>query len=126
MATKEDLVNNIKAWMRVEEEIKTLSRELKVRRQERKGYADALVGIMKSNEIDCFDLSEGKLMYAKNKVKPALSKRHLMTCLEQYAKANPEAGVDPAEMGQFILDSREVKVKEGVRHRPHKKSVDNE
>ena len=34
-----------------------------------------LVNIMKENEIDCFDISDGKLMYTKSKVKQALSKK---------------------------------------------------
>ena len=39
---------------------------------------------MKSNEIDCFDINDGKLVYTQNKVKTPLSKKHLMSALMNY------------------------------------------
>ena len=47
MATKEQLVNNIKAWMTIDEEMKTLQKELKERRLRKKALTDSLVTIMK-------------------------------------------------------------------------------
>ena len=120
MATKEELVTNIKGWMQADEEIRVLNRELKERRARKKEYTDALVGIMKDNEIDCFDMTAGKIIYTKSRVKAPLSKKHLLTCLEQYRAANPQCNLPAGEVGQFILDSREAKVKEGIRHRPQK------
>ena len=120
MATKDDLVTNIKGWMKVDEEIRLLSRELKERRSQKKEYADALVEIMKENDIDCFDMNAGKIIYTRNKVKAPLSKKHLLSCLEQFASANPDCNLPAGEVGQFILDSREAKVKEGIRHKPQK------
>lgn len=51
MATKEQLIENIKARMRIDNEIKQLQKELKQRRTE-KILSDSLVAIMKDNEID--------------------------------------------------------------------------
>ena len=120
MATKDELVSNIKGWMAVDEEIKVLSRELKERRARKKEYADALVDIMKENEIDCFDMNAGKIIYTRNKVKAPLSKKHLLTCLQQYASANPDCNIPVGDVGQYIMDSRECKLKEGIRHKPQK------
>ena len=119
MATKEELVQSIKDWMRIENEMKALQKELKGRRVEKKRLADDLVSIMKQNEIDCFDLSGGKLMYTKTKVKTALSKKHLIECLEKYFAQ--DADIKPDEVCEFILDSRPVKENEGIRHKPNKK-----
>ncbi len=120
MATKDELVANIKGWMQADDEIRVLNRELKERRARKKEFSDALVGIMKDNEIDCFDISAGKIIYTKSKVKSPLSKKHLLACLDQYREANPQCNLPAEEVGQFILDSREAKVKEGIRHRPQK------
>tara|TARA_B100002051_G_C16740225_1_gene643805 strand:+ start:1116 stop:1484 length:369 start_codon:yes stop_codon:yes gene_type:complete len=120
MATKDELVSNIKGWMKVDEEIRVLSKEIKERRERKKEYADALVGIMKENEIDCFDMNAGKIIYTRNKVRAPLSKKHLLSCLEQYATANPECNLPVGDVGQFIMDSRESKLKEGIRHKPQK------
>lgn len=118
MATKEELIQNIKAWMTIDSEMKELQKELKSRRAEKKKLADSLVEIMKENEIDCFDLSEGKLLYTKTNVKTALSKKHIMKCLEQYFSQDPE--IKPEEVCEFILNNRDVKENESIRHKPNK------
>ena len=120
MATKEELVRHIKGWMKVDEEIRVLNRELKERRARKKEFSDSLVKIMKENEIDCFDMSAGKIIYAKNRVRAPLSKKHLLACLDQYSAAHPQCNIPADEVGQFILDSRETKMKESIRHRPQK------
>ena len=85
MATKEELVSSIKEWIKLEDEMKLLQAELKSRRIQKKMLSDKLVDVMKNNEIDCFDMAGGKLMYTTN-----------------------------------VLEHREVKIKEGVRHKPQK------
>ena len=60
MATKEELVNNIKEWMQIEDEMKVLQKELKERREKKKLLTSTLVDIMKTNEIDCFGYDRGK------------------------------------------------------------------
>ena len=120
MATKEELVTNIKGWMQADDEIRVLNRELKDRRARKKEFSDALVEIMKANEIDCFDMNAGKIIYTKNRVRAPLSKKHLLACLAQYSAAHPQCNLPAEEVGQFILDSREEKTKESIRHRPQK------
>lgn len=118
MATKEELIANIKSWMTIDSEMKALQKKMKQYRAEKKILADSLVNIMKENDIDCFDLSEGKLLYTKTKVKTALSKKHIMKCLEEYFSQEP--GIKPDEVCDFILDNREVKENESIRHKPNK------
>ena len=64
---KEELVDNIKQWISLDEEIKNLQKQLKEKRNEKKQNTETLVRIMRENEIDCFDLdSQGnKLIYTK-------------------------------------------------------------
>lgn len=119
MSTKEELVQNIKAWMKIDNEMKVLQKEMKTRRIEKKALADSLVNVMKANEIDCFDLSEGKLLYTKTKVKSSLSKKHLYACLEKYF--SQDAGIKPEDVCEFILESREIKETDSIRHKPDKK-----
>ena len=86
MTTKEILVSTIKEWIHNDNEIKELQREIKVRKDKKKSISDKLVNIMKTNEIDCFDINDGKLIYTQNKVKTSLSKKHITSCLEKYFK----------------------------------------
>ena len=51
MTTKEDIVNNIKNWMKIEQEMKLLQKELKERRDKKTELTKKLVEIMKTNAV---------------------------------------------------------------------------
>jgi hypothetical protein len=119
MATKEVLVSAIKEWIQNDNEIKTLQREIKSRKDKKKIISDKLVNIMKTNEIDCFDINDGKLIYTQNKVKTSLSKKHITTCLEKYFKNSDNKEIVD-DLSNYILDNREVKVTETIRRKQHK------
>ena len=118
MATKDQLVRSIQDWMQVDKEMKLLQKEIKQRRERKKELTTALVDIMKDNEIDCFDISDGKIIYTKNRVKAPISKKHLLDCLGKYFEEHPN--VEAEEVSKFILDSRQVQLKESIRHKPPK------
>ena len=115
MESKEQLLGKIKEWVAIEGEMKVLQRELKQRREAKRRLSDELVQVMKENEIDCFDIREGKIIYTQNRVRSALSKRHLTGCLETYFAAHPD--ISGGEVAQYVLEKREVTVKESIRHK---------
>ena len=88
MATKEVLVNTIKEWIDHDNEIKNLQQQIKEHRNKKKSLTDNLLEIMKDNEIDCFDINNGKIIYCKNKVKSPLNKKTLLETLEKYFEAS--------------------------------------
>ncbi len=113
---KEELITNIKGWIQLDEEIKTLQKQIKEKRNEKKQNTETLVRIMRDNEIDCFDLDSngGKLIYTKRKIKKSLSKKHLMKCLMTYFK---EDTLQAKEISNFILSNREEQIKENIRRK---------
>jgi hypothetical protein len=117
METKEQLVQQIKGWMTNDNEIREIQARLKELKDKRKGFADNLVGIMRKNEIDCFDVNDGKLIYTKTKVKAPLNKTTLVNSLMKYFKDDDEQA---KELVQFLLESREEKVKESIRRKVQK------
>ncbi len=114
MTDKNELVNNVKNWINIDNDIKELQKVIKEKRKEKKVYTEKLVDIMKSNDIDCFDMKSGKLVYSRRTVKAPLSKKHLFSSLSQYFKNNKDI-ID--ELGQFILDSRAEKVRENIKRK---------
>ena len=114
MTDKNELVNNVKNWINIDNDIKELQKIIKEKRKEKKVYTEKLVDIMKSNDIDCFDMKSGKLVYSRRTVKAPLSKKHLFSSLSQYFKNNKDI-ID--ELGQFILDSRAEKVRENIKRK---------
>ena len=73
---KEQLVNNIKEWIKMDNEITQLKAEIKERNNKKKTLTENLVSVMKTNSIDCFDINDGALIYKKSKVKKPLSGKH--------------------------------------------------
>ena len=115
MTTKEELILNIKQWISQDDEIKNLQKKLKECKIEKKQLTENLLEIMKNNEIECFDINDGKLLLHKSKTKCALNKKTLMESLEKYFERMPN--IDTDEVSNFILDNREIKITENIKRK---------
>ena len=111
---KDEVLGVVKQWITLDDEIKQLQKVIKEKRKEKKAYTENLVEVMKSNDIQCFDISDGKLMYTQNKVKSALSKKHLIKSLTEWFKDDPSKIGD---LTKHILNSREEKIKENIKRK---------
>lgn len=114
-STKDELVGNIKEWLSMDQEIHMLQKELKQRKDRKKTLTDKLVTIMKSNEIDCFDINNGKLLYTTNKIRSPMSKKHLIDCLTKHFADSTQETVQ--ELTKFILESREIKLTDKIHYK---------
>ena len=114
METKEQLVNNIKEWIKIDGEISKLRAEIKERNNKKKMLTSDLVNVMKSNEIDCFDINGGALVYKKSKVKKPINAKTLLSALQNYYKDEPDKAQD---LTKHIMESREEQVKETIRRK---------
>jgi hypothetical protein len=117
MESKEELVNHIRGWIQIDNDIIKLQKEIKELRENKKTLTASLVDVMKSNEIDCFDINDGKLIYSKSKVKKAISKKTLFSALETYFEKDLELA---KQLSEHILNSREESVKESIRRKKDK------
>ena len=114
---KDELLENVRHWIQLDDDIKEYGKLMKTRRLEKKGITTLLVDTMKQNEIDCFNLAGGnKLVYHQNKVKKCLSKKHLTDALTRYLKNNDKA----KELSEFILNSREEELKDNIKRKTSK------
>jgi len=112
METKEELVSNIKEWMRIDSELSKLQAEVKDRRNRKKLLTDSLVLVMKKNDIDCFDINGGSLIYKKSRTKKPLNAKTLMSVLQNYYATDPNKAED---LTKFIMENREEQVKETIK-----------
>jgi len=113
MAGKEQLSLNIKKWLQLDKEMKMLQKELKERKQKKNEVTDTLVEIMKQNEIDCVDISDGKILYTQSNIKSPINKKHLLDSLDKYFADNES--VPTEEIVKFILENRTINLKESIR-----------
>jgi hypothetical protein len=114
METKEQLVNNIKEWIKIDNEISQLKNDIKDRNNIKKTLTTNLVDVMKTNKIDCFDINGGALVYKTNKVKKPINGKTLLTALQNYYKNDAKIAED---ITKHVLDSRQEQIKETIKRK---------
>ena len=112
--TQQALLENLKSWLTIDNEIRALQKEIKERRKLKKQLTTDLMSTMKNNDIDALNVPDGELIYSKSKTKAPLSKKHLLTSLTQYFKGDQRM-ID--ELSKFIMESRLEKEKESIRRK---------
>jgi len=115
--SKEEMIMHIKKWIQFDNDIKQLQDDLKAKKESRKQHTQQLVSIMTSNEIDCFDVNNGKLLYSKTKVKAPLNKTQMVQALMSYFN-NDEPRV--RELEDRLMSARTEKVTETIRRKINK------
>jgi len=111
MDSREQLVKTIKDWIRIDNELKALQKEVSSRKVEKKTISTELMKIMKSNEIDCFDINNGQIIYSKKNIKKPITKKILTDLLSKYFNGDT---LKAAAINDYIIDNRENVVKETI------------
>jgi len=117
METKEQLVGNIKEWIKIDTEIAQLKKEISEKNNKKKELTQNLVTTMKKNEIDCFDINGGSLIYKTSKVKKPINGKMLLASLQKFYKNDVNTA---EELAKFVLDNREEKVTETIKRKINK------
>ena len=108
---KNQLIHTVKEWVRIDNEIRQLQKEISTRRQDKKIMNDQLMETMKSNDIDCFDLNDGKICYTKKNVKKPINNKVLLDILTKYYSGDISQA---SEINNFINDNRIEITKENI------------
>ena len=118
MSLQVELINAIKEWINIDNEIRNINKGLRTRKDKLKKISQNLMKKMKDNEIDEFDIKGGKLVYSQTKIKKPITKKNLVTILSKYYEGDISQAI---EMNKFIMDNREEVVKETI-----KRSIDKD
>jgi hypothetical protein len=118
---KEDLIRIIKEWVKNDNETRTLQKEVTKRKIEKKNITVRLMEIMKQNQIDCFDINDGHILYKKKTVKKSITKSLLMNILSNYYEGNEEKA---SEVNSYIMDNRPVITTELIVRKINTKQLD--
>ena len=114
LSTKEELILNIKEWIKIDNDISKLKSEVKEKTNKKKELTESLVNVMKSNSIDCFDINGGALVYKQKKNRQSISGKYLLSQLEEYYKDQPELA---KEIAKKVLDNRIEVVKDEIKRK---------
>jgi len=110
--TKEQVKDYLRQWIRVENEISTLSVEIKKRKLVHQQLSASLLDVMRKNDIDCFDITNGKIVYSKVKHRAPLNNGQLRTALTTYYKDDADKANN---LTDFLLSSRVEKTRESIK-----------
>lgn len=116
LSPKDQLVSNIREWVKIDTEISQLRQEIKERNNKKKSMTENLVTVMKTNNIDCFDINDGSLIYKKNTVRKPINSKTLLSSLQNYYKDQNVA----EDLTKYIMDNREEQIKETIKRKVHK------
>ena len=117
---KQTLVEEIKEWIQLDNEIKMLNSELRKRRYRKKELTKSLTRFMKSSETDKFETKQGNLNYGTQKKIQTIGKRFLIQTIGTYFSDDPYLAKDVIE---YVLENRQVKEEDVIRmYIPKKKN----
>jgi len=103
METKEQLIKSIRDWVRIDNEMRKLKNEINLRKIEQKTISLNLIEVMRKNQIDEFDLNDGKIMYNKKNVKKPITQKILLDLLSTYYNGDIEKAT---AINEFIITNR--------------------
>jgi hypothetical protein len=109
--TKDQLVKLIKEWVHLDNESRMLQAHLNVNKLEKKRTSNELMEVMKHNEIDCFQIKDGKIQYKKTNIKKPLSNKILVKLLNEFYDGNQDK---VSELNNFLIENREEVIKENI------------
>jgi hypothetical protein len=111
---KENLIKIVKEWVKIDNELKQLRKEINIRKTKEKEISTELMNVMKKYEIDEFNITGGKIMYSKRNIKKPINKKNLIQILSNYFNGNYEKAND---VNNYIMDNREEVLKETIVHK---------
>lgn len=109
METKEDLVTNLKAWMKLDAEIRQLRKEARERVASQKALSLVLIELMKTNDIDTLNTNEMHISCVQKETKSPLSKKYLESVLLEFFENNSQKAT---EVHEYIMSHRSTSVKD--------------
>lgn len=105
----------VKNWVTLDNETKTLQKEVNSRKKEKAELSKQLIGIMKESNTECFEMKNGVLLYTTKNVKKPITKKVLLEILSKYYNGDY---MKATEVNDFILSNREEVVHESIIHKP--------
>ena len=117
--SKNQLINTVKEWVRIDNEIRQLQKEISKRRQDKKRINSLLMDTMKDNKIDCFDINDGQICYTKKNIKKPINNKVLLDILTKYYNGDINQA---SEINNFIKDNRTEVTKENITRKLSKRN----
>jgi hypothetical protein len=114
MDQKDITVQLVRDWVKYDNEIRQLQKEIAARKKEKTRMSTVLIDIMKKTNTGCYELKNGVLMYSIKNVKKPMTKKILFDVLQKYYNGD---AIKAAQLNEFIMNNREEVVQEKLVHK---------
>lgn len=109
METKDQLVDAVKSWVGLDNELRELAKIAREKREKKKALSQQLMEVMKTNELEILDINDGQICYKKGKSKKPLNKENLLKILQKYFNDNSDTmNSRSGDITQFIFENRDT------------------
>ena len=108
---KGQMIEIIKEWIDLEKELQALNSEIREKRKQ-KIMSQAIVEIMKKNELDTIDTNSGKIIYSQRKTKKALNQNKLLALIGEHSGLSEE---QCKTLTDEILNNREISLTDVIK-----------
>jgi hypothetical protein len=105
----------VKEWMQTQDDLNTLSAEVREKRNRVKVLRALIMKVMKGEKIGQLKISAGAVMARSKTVKSALTKKYLIGALTDYFKGDAAAA---AACAAYLEENRPMKVQESLTLEP--------
>ena len=114
MSSKDKVIEDIKQWVKLDNEMKELKKLHNERKATQTLLSQSIMNTMKENKIDMFNMKQGSIHYKKNRIKKPITKKMLQDVLLKYYNNDLAKATD---INDYILENREEIVKETLIHK---------
>lgn len=114
LETLEQLKQTVREWVKLDNEMRALNKEIAARRNDKKVISKRLIEVMRNNKLDIFDIKDGQLMYVKKNKKKPITQKQLLTLLSSYYKDDVSKA---EEMHTYLMDNREEVTEEIIQRK---------
>lgn len=118
--SKEILIQYVKDWIKLDNDISKLKKEISQQNKLKKEITEKLIEIMKTSSTDTFTFKGGELICKQIKSKKPITKKSLLSILQNYYKDKEQPEM-AEELTKHILDNQEITTKETIRKKISKK-----
>ena len=106
-----DIKSLLNEWVKIDNELLEMGKKQSKLKLEKKEISDELMKVMRTDNIDCFNIRDGKIMYKKQNGKKAITAKVLQSLLRSYFVNNVE---EADAVNTFALENRQEKITESI------------
>ena len=109
--TKQDLIQTVKKWVHLDNQIKQVSTMLKTLRNQKKEHNEVMINMMKASKIDNLEIKDGQIQYKKYTKRESLTQKKLLQILSHHPQLQSE---QVKMLNDYVYENRKVVEKDAV------------